>query len=73
MNRRPTLFWLVWDPAGRSPTMRHPNRDVAVREAERLAAANPGREFYACPAVSCSRKSIAVTEVFHAQDDDIPF
>ena len=42
----PTAFWMVWSPQGDSPTMRHATRDAADAEAERLAKANTGRQFY---------------------------
>lgn len=38
-------FWVVWNPAGRTPTFKHYDQAEAVREAERLATANPGQKF----------------------------
>lgn len=37
-------FWMITGD-GNSPKVRHTNRQDAVREAERLAKANPGVEF----------------------------
>lgn len=41
-----TAFWMVWSPEGRPPTHRHESRNLALTEAERLARANPGQEFF---------------------------
>lgn len=38
-------FWLVWNPHGRAPQVRHPNEASATAEAERLARSNPGQTF----------------------------
>jgi len=35
-------FWVVWNPNAGAPTVRHPSRDLAEREAERLAAQQQG-------------------------------
>lgn len=39
-------FWLVWRRGGRPPVFEHPSYQAARTEAERLAQANPGSEFY---------------------------
>lgn len=39
-------FWMVWNPQGNQPTYKHPTRDSAVAEAERLARKCPGDQFY---------------------------
>jgi hypothetical protein len=39
-------FWLVWKRDGGPPRHRHATRDLAVAEAERLAALHPGQVFY---------------------------
>lgn len=38
-------FWIVWCMGGGAPTVTHEHPDYANREAERLAAENPGRRF----------------------------
>lgn len=39
-------FWLVWNPEGGAPTVKHFNEEKAVKEAQRLARLKPGREFF---------------------------
>lgn len=38
-------FWIVWNPDGRTPVVRHCERELAILEAERLARANAGQTF----------------------------
>lgn len=42
---------MVWCPEGRAPTVKHDTFQRAVNEAERLARANPGKQFYVLQAV----------------------
>lgn len=46
-----TKFWMVWCPQGGTPTVRHHSREAADTEAARLAAKNPGKEFFVLKAV----------------------
>lgn len=39
-------FWMVWNPERSAPRHRHDYEGGARAEAERLAATNPGQEFY---------------------------
>jgi hypothetical protein len=55
-------FYVVWQPGGGNPRMRHDSRAVATQEAERLAAANPGREFFVLEAISVSQSKTVTTE-----------
>ena len=64
-------FWMVWNPAGRMPAYRHPGRQSAQIEAERLAEANPGQSFYVLHAISRSARPPNVTTV--ELGDGIPF
>lgn len=51
----PVPFWLVWSPDGFSPPRyRHNSEAAACNEASRLAAENPGKEFFAVRPVSRS-------------------
>lgn len=45
-------FWLVWNPRGRAPTVRHPSLHSATSEAERLARLDEGEEFIVLQAVA---------------------
>lgn len=44
--KKESTFWLVWNPGGGSPTMRHPTYESAVAEARRLAESNASARFY---------------------------
>lgn len=44
-------FWMVWNPAGHSPTMRHYEFASAQREADRLARAHREHQFYILKAI----------------------
>lgn len=45
-SRGKVPFWLVWNPEGRSPMIQHLELSLAKAEAERLARAHPGQQFY---------------------------
>lgn len=55
-------FYVVWQPKGGNPRVRHDCKHNATLEAERLAQANPGREFYVLEAISVSRIRTVTTE-----------
>lgn len=40
-----TKFWLVWNPDGSVPKIRHDSSRKANEEAKRLASVAPGKEF----------------------------
>lgn len=44
-------IYVVWNPAGNAPTVRHPSVEQAREEARRLALANPHAEFFVLRAV----------------------
>jgi hypothetical protein len=63
-------FFLVWNPRGDSPRIRHDFEGRAIREAERLAIQNPGCEFYVLKAVChCKAATVVTTELV----DQLPF
>jgi len=61
-------FWMVWSPQGRAPTHKHPTLDAAKKEAMRLAAENPGRDFVVLQSVGAAR-----VPVQFVQHDTMPF
>lgn len=48
-------FWVVWNPNGGNPTVRHDSEQSALQEAERLARTSYG-EFYVLHATSRSKR-----------------
>ncbi len=50
MENNTKKFWMITGD-GNSPKVRHASRQDAVREAERLAKANPGTQFFVLEAV----------------------
>lgn len=64
-------FYLVWNPAGRSPQFRHCSIASARTEAERLAKENPGLEFFVLePTHRIVRADVVVTQYV---TDNCPF
>lgn len=57
-------FFLVWNPARNVPTVRHPTREAATFEAERLARQQPGDQFFVLRActVSCIPQTPVATD-----------
>ena len=54
-------FYVVWNPDNGPPRFRHEFEWQATREAERLAASNPGQKFYVLGAISVSENRTVVT------------
>lgn len=48
-------FWVVWNPVNRNPLVKHQYLKDAKAEALRLAANNPGQEFYVLRTVGKAR------------------
>lgn len=56
-------FYLVWNPAGRTPQFKHESITAARIEAERLARVYPGLEFYVLePTHRMVRADVTVTQ-----------
>ena len=78
MTEKP--FFVIWNPDGGPPTVRHGTFADAQIEAKRLAKANPGHRFYVLAAVSFAqvRDPIEVVSLRPSLPrdaflDDIPF
>jgi len=63
-------FWIVWNPTGRNPTMRHRSEAEARTEAMRLATAYPGQDFIVMAAVATHSQPPRVIVIEH---DSPPF
>jgi len=74
----PKQFFMVYGMNQGAPTVRHDTMQQAKREAERLARACPGIEFYVLAAISRSRRVDVETDIIaegwpDPQDDGVPF
>lgn len=72
----PSTFWIVWNPEyWKPPSFRHTYRQDAEQEAERLASAHPGQEFFVCE-IKSKFVAAEVTKTEFAEPvvgDNIPF
>ena len=50
MSRKDT-FYIIWNPEGMNPRVRHDCWGSAAEEAQRLALANPGKDFFVMQAL----------------------
>ena len=70
-------FFVVWQPEHGSPTFRHENFDLAIKEAERLSNQNPGMEFHVLRSMGHYRKPKLPSAEWNKHevplDDVIPF
>ena len=72
MNDEPP-FYLVWNEDGYPPRHKHATLTCAENEAERLAAAHPGKTFYVLiPSCRAVEKRVAI-ERFDVFAPEIPF
>jgi hypothetical protein len=68
------VFFLVWSPQGMyPPKFRHPTRESATTEAERLARLHPNSQFFVLEAISESYENRPLTIDLYKHNDDIPF
>ena len=65
------IFWMVWCPQGHAPTAKHDTEARAIAEAERLARANPERQFYVLQAKHLRMVSTMVRVTLEEQE--LPF
>lgn len=68
-NSHEDTFWIVWNPRGRNPEIRHSMFEKACAEAKRLAHANPGQDFIVLEA----RTSFKLVNVVQTDYDMVPF
>lgn len=70
-------FWLVWSPQGGPPTYQHATKRLARREAARLAAENPSKEFFVLKTVLLVEGHVSISRkpLGPALDlgDEVPF
>lgn len=66
-------FWMVWNPAGNSPSFRHETEHGAVFEATRLARMSPGQSFFVLEAVKMVTKSDVTVEELHPDAGELLF
>ena len=66
--------WFVWNREYGPPRFEHPDEAAAIREAKRLASANPGQKFLVLKTVAEAERVEPVRlKRFEAMDDEIPF
>lgn len=64
------IFYVVWNPNGGPPRVRHQCEEAAKQEALRLAEQNPGHEFIVLASVGTARK---ITAEFRQHSNAMPF
>lgn len=66
-------FWMVWNPCGNQPRVRHDSERAAVTEAERLARLNPGEHFIVLEAVALRVVDNMQKVDLRVDGDEVPF
>lgn len=66
-------FWMVWNPSGRQPSFRHHSRESADTEAKRLAALNPGQQFFVLKAMTGWLAEATPVKPIKLERSEIPF
>lgn len=67
-------FYIVWNPEGGNPRVRHEHFTRASDEAQRLALAHPGKDFFVMQAHRrVSTPKPVEVEDFDTDIDSIPF
>lgn len=61
-------FWVVWNPKGYCPSVRHGSECEALAEAKRLASRQPQDQFFVlCAQLEVTAKVQLVTTAFYDQ------
>lgn len=70
-----TPFWMVWNERGDAPRVKHPNKESAHREAERLARLNRGSTFIVLESVEALVSNDVMVVDMRPADrrDEMPF
>ena len=71
MNELNGKFWMVWNPNGGSPTVKHQSEDDAKTEAERLARIYPNKRFWVLESMGYMR--VASPCMWTPAEDGMPF
>lgn len=67
-------FFLVWNPQGRAPTLKHGSYQAALTEAKRLASICKGQEFHVLGSYATAKVEDPVSVTEHRDVlGDIPF
>lgn len=53
-------FWVVWNPNGRNPSVRHNNFAAAMQEAERLSKQYPGATLFVLKSQAWAQSRLVV-------------
>ena len=64
-------FWLVWYPGGGNPSKKHATLLEAEKEATRLAATYPEKDFYVLEAVCLKKGIIQVTTTTLNKEEEL--
>ena len=70
------VFWMVWNPRGGPPTVRHVSYESARDEAKRLARQVPDNQFFVLKSVGCAQRETVSWVGLRDDDpygDGIPF
>lgn len=74
MSKPEECFWIIWSPTGSTPpSYRHELYQSAVQEAERLARASRGDEFYVMRAETMRKVNDMVSVDYVHPNDYVPF
>lgn len=55
-----SIFWMVWNPNNRNPSVRHASYEQAWTEATRLAKTQPDTEFYILKGIEVFKGEVTI-------------